>query len=212
MNIPAQLQRWSRSAAIVTAWAVSTAIALVLSNLALRALDNSSLSLWIPLVGSPFLLGLMQWLVLRWLLPKAYLWVIVTIIGGVLGWLSSAGAFFLGAYFVDLVGGSNLPSVPEIVFCGGLAGAGGLAIGFVQWVYLRRHLRRAAWWLLASAIAVGVGGGPNLCLGITLYSANNWPLWLAIGGLAGGSIKGGALVWLLRQPSSSQTEANAKST
>ena len=187
------------SVAIAIAWAVATAIALVLTNVALN-LTNLSYEMWIVFLGSPFLLGVMQWLVLRWFLPNAGWWVVLTIVGCGLGWVSALGLAFAVASLADVTS-IYLPMwVPEALMCGWVAAVGGVAIGLAQWLYLRRHLRRAAWWILASAIALAIGGGPNLCSGLAVYSAHNWPLILAVGGLAGGIIKGGTIVWLLQKP------------
>ncbi|MGK7907400.1 MAG: hypothetical protein AB4040_09250 [Synechococcus sp.] len=190
-----------RSVAIAIAWAVATAIALVLTNVVLN-LTNLSYEMWIVFLVGPFLLGVMQWLVLRWFLPRAGWWVVLTIVGCGLGWVSALGLALAVASLADATS-IYLPMwVPEELACGWVAAVGGVAIGLAQWLYLRRHLRQAAWWIVASAIGLAIGGGPNLCSGLAVYSAHNWPLTLAVGGLAGGLVKGGTMAWLLRKPKS----------
>ncbi|MEM8715054.1 MAG: hypothetical protein AAGE92_04655 [Cyanobacteria bacterium P01_G01_bin.4] len=188
--------------AIAISWATATAIALLVTNLMLRELP-SELAAWMVFVGSPVLLGVAQWTVLRRLLPNAWWWIPLTIIGCGLGWVCSGGFMYLTTqleYEVSWVPHSKLC---EHLFMGVVTAVGGLGIGFIQWLYLKRYVRRAAWWLLGSAIALGVGAGFNLSAGIaaTFDSGHNWLLSLSIGGLLGGGIKGATLAWLMRQRS-----------
>ena len=183
---------------VAIAWAVSTAVALVLTRVAID-ITAASFDVWVVFVGSPVLLGGMQWLVLRWFLPKAWLWVVATVFGSVLGWLFALGGFLMMGLLGNYTFTFLQDVIPESVTCGIVAGVGGAGIGVSQWLYLRNYLRRASWWVLGSAIALGIGAGPNLCAGLDMYGDRNWFALLAIGGLAGGAIKGGTLVWLLRK-------------
>ena len=140
----------------------------------------------------------MQWLVMQWFLPKAWLWVVATVFGSVLGWVCSLGLFIVAGWFGNIASIFFPTWFPEGIVCGVVAGAGGIGIGVSQWLYLRNYVRRAGWWVVGSAIALGIGAGPNLCAGLNMYGDRNWFALLAIGGLVGGAIKGGTLVWLLR--------------
>ena len=194
----------SQSVAIAIAWAVSTAFALVFTHVALE-IAAASFDAWVVFGGSPLLLGGMQWLVLRWFLPKAWLWVVATMFGSILGWFFALGGLAVMEFLGDFTFTFFQDEVPEIVVCGIVAGIGGAGIGVSQWLYLRRYLRRAGWWVLGSAIALGIGAGPNLCEGLKIYGDRNWLAMLAMGGLAGGAIKGGTLMWLLSQRKISQS-------
>ena len=194
-----------QSVAIAISWGVSTAVALVATRLLLEV-TKASYDVWIVFVASPLLLGILQWGVLRWLLPKAWWWVVQTSIGSALGWACSLGMFFVAGMLADATPTYLLNWIPDGAFCGFVAAAGGVGIGVAQWNYLRRYVRRAGWWVLGSAIALGIGAGPNLCAGMAMYGVHNWLLKLAVGGLTGGAIKGGTLVWLLRKPKT--VEAN----
>jgi hypothetical protein len=118
------------------------------------------------LVGG-VVLGILQWAVLRQQLRQAGWWIAASGVGWALGW---AMAIIL------------LP--PELgVLAGPLIG---LTVGSLQWLVLRREVRRAGWWLVVSPLAwtAGLSG----LLGMLLV------------GTAVGVITGIALELLLRYP------------
>ena len=203
MTVASRPEGFPQSAAIAIAWAVSTAVALVLSRLAIEAMPDFVAFLFF--IGSPCLLGAMQCLVLLRLLPNAWEWVPVTALGSLLAWLFVLGSFFVAARIVDST--FVTVDISPVLGCGTFAGVGGVGMGLAQWLYLRRHLKRSAWWLLASAIALAIGGGPSLCMGFPYGSSDIWLQTLAIGGILGGLVKGGTLAWLLRQPKTAMTAA-----
>jgi hypothetical protein len=102
-----------------------------------------------PLITLGFLialslsLGLYQWLLLRNYLPRAQLWIVFT----VLGWLAG-GLIWIAAVIVqeslDVYLGSGTAAV-FILF--------GFIVGLVQWLYLRRIIKSAGWWILISVAA-----------------------------------------------------------
>lgn len=82
--------------------------------------------------------GALQWLVLRRRMPQAGWW----------GLLSAAG-WLAGLAIVALL----LPPQAGIL-AGPILGAG---IGIGQWLFLRRHLRRAGWWIVTSTLGWTAG-------------------------------------------------------
>jgi hypothetical protein len=64
-------------------------------------------------------------------------------------------------------------------------GAGvGTLVGTMQWVVLRRHVSRAGWWVLTSALGSGLS-----------FALNQ-----VVGQLVGVAVTGAVLVWVLRLP------------
>ena len=192
-----------QSLAISIAWAAATAIALLATNLILRALP-AEFDAWVVFVGAPILLGVFQWMVLQRLLPHAWWWLPLMAIGSGLGWVCGFGFLFAVSFLANTLDPDAyfpLSWLWEFFFMGLVAAAGGVGIGFIQWLYLRRYVRRAAWWLLASAIALGMGAGANVSAGFgsAFSSGHNWLLSLSVGGLIGGGIKGATLAWLLQE-------------
>jgi hypothetical protein len=153
-----------------------------------------------------FLLGLLQWLVLRQVgfagsmtfseflrsssIRAATLFGVLGIWGaaftvivlGVLGeWVAASTiGMTVGGVLLEVMGidlGENMVGL----VIGAVLGA---SIGIAQWVVLQRHVSRAGWWILASTLSLAVG--------------------MAVGGIGAGAlygpITGGVMVWLLRQP------------
>ncbi len=155
--------------------------------------------------------GTAQWLVLRRALPRMpwSTWVAATGAGAFLAWtlgMISSTVMSLGSGS----GGGGAQAEPSELLMYTLAFLMGLALGpvlgFAQWLALRRHVRGAALWIPANALAwafgmavifVGIGpalGGGGFGLGsvaILLFT-------LACAGGVVGAIHGLALVRLLR--------------
>lgn len=87
-------------------------------------------------------MAIFQWLLLRPYLPYAGWWILVT----GLGWLT-AGLLFAAAITLSL--GQDLLSTAGLLFVFALLGA---AVGLAQWLFLRRVIPRAGWWVSANAI------------------------------------------------------------
>ena len=139
----------------------------------LQSIPSVILAGYLGLAVGGFLIGVLQWLVLRRHVAPAGRWV-----------LASLGA---GAVTAVVVFGVGLIDAAA----GWLAGVSmfGTVVGGLQWLVLRRQVPRAGWWVLASTAGWVVGmplgdvvGPPGL-------------------GAAYGAITGIALVWLLRQRS-----------
>ncbi len=95
----------------------------------------------IPLLG--LITGLMQYLLLRYWLPRIKWWIATTL----LGWLLFAVVLFLLSSFV------SFSTAPSPAFAGLLIGG---AIGLAQWFVLRQRVPRAVLWILISALGWGM--------------------------------------------------------
>lgn len=133
--------------------------------------------------------GTMQWLALRRRVAGALWWIPAT-----------AGGFFLAG----LVGGA-LEDIGSAA--GGFVISFGLgaAAGTLQWLILRRQVRRAGWWVLASAILVFAGLIAGLLIAVTLTGempgvSASMVAFAAVAGTVFGMTSGFVLVRLLRQP------------
>ena len=197
----------TRSTAIFIAWAASTALALPLSSMAIDNLNDTLASTFMFFIGSPALIGLLQGILLSRLLPNAWQWLPATLLGSLFSWMM----FFVLFAFAELTNLSFLSWLPDIFSCVIFSGGSGIGMGIAQWLYLRKHLQRSRWWIVATAIAIGIGAGPSFCSSIPLNNSTNWPELLTIGGLLGGAIKGVALVWLLHQPKTLEAASSPNS-
>lgn len=147
------------------AWALLTTIAIPVAWLLSGPLGAALLPafdlIFKPMIGSPsfldgtvlralgFLVALVltvaifQWLLLRPYLPNAGWWILVT----GLGWLT-AGFLFVAATTMPLR--QNLISDAGLLIIFALLGA---AVGLTQWLFLRRVILRAGWWVLVNVLA-----------------------------------------------------------
>ncbi|MBX2821490.1 MAG: VanZ family protein [Rhodothermaceae bacterium] len=139
----------------------------------LQSIPPVMLAGYMGVVAGGLLIGVLQWLVLRWHVNQAIRWVGanalgVVLIGGVIfgvGILDSTAGWLIG---VSLVG---------------------VVLGVLQWAVIRKVLPRAGWWVLASSLAWGIGMPAGDAVG---------PPGL---GAVYGAITGAAIVLLLRQRS-----------
>jgi hypothetical protein len=132
--------------------------------------------------------GTAQWLVLRRPLPRLRWrdWALATAAGACIAWTLGMVPSTLLAATADA--GAAPSGEPSDALVYTLAAAMGLALGPIlgvpQWLALRRHARRAGWWVAANAAAwavgmpvifagvgVAVGGGP---LRATLVGGRPW--------------------------------------
>lgn len=150
-----------------------------------------------------------QWLVLRRPLPhlKWQSWVVATMVGAFVAW--SLG--MIPSTMMTLGAGTSAepPSEMSDLVMYSLAALMGLVLGPIlglpQWWVLRRHVRHAAWWIPANALAwalgmvvifIGVGlvpvGGITATVVLIVLGT------LGIAGAVVGAVHGIVLVWLLR--------------
>ncbi|NET08635.1 MAG: hypothetical protein F6K16_28845 [Symploca sp. SIO2B6] len=67
-------------------------------------------------------------------------------------------------------------------------------IGSIQWLLLRCYLKRASWWILASAIGGAIKGGSELITRLVVSNALGGAM---IGAFAYGVVTSVVLAWLL---------------
>ncbi len=155
--------------------------------------------------------GTAQWLVLRRPFPgmRWRAWVLATAAGAFIAWTSGMLPTTLLSAGSDESGGST-PSEPSEAMVYALAALMGLVAGTIlgtpQWLVLRRHVRRAAIWIAANALAWVPGMVLAFVAADFIYSAGirMTTIVLAIAtlvaiGAAVGAIHGLALVWLVRR-------------
>lgn len=117
--------------------------------------------------GSVAVAGVAQWLVLRQYFQKAWTWILACTVGGAIGMIASWAVMWTVVLLALAIatagfygGGVGWAAVPLLVVCGGTYGAAsGAVVGIAQWLVLRRQVRRAGWWVVAS-IALGFFANP----------------------------------------------------
>lgn len=150
-------------------------------------------------------LGFTQWLVLRHYIRHVGWWILATTIGAIVAWLVGIKvSVLLLLVFFDGSIANPLPAalLGAVFWLGVWVGA---VLGLAQWLVLRTHVRRGALWVLANAIAWGLG------LPIAFFSANlvqvgefgteTVMVGVATGATVGtviGAVTGAALLWLLK--------------
>jgi hypothetical protein len=184
----------------VLASAIGWAVGLTAANLTQLALEAASGGVVVEAEGGAVLegagnllfglaVGTAQWLVLRRQIEGAIWWAPAT-----------AGGFALAG----IVGGALQDAgaaVGGLVISLGL----GVAAGTLQWLLLRRQVKRAGWWVLGSTVLVFGGLITGLVLSFVLTGAapdvsGSGIVFAAVGGAAFGITSGFILMWLLRQP------------
>jgi hypothetical protein len=147
------------------AWLPATAVAWTLS-LVLAMLAAAGLALALPQavawalagIAAGGLLGLVQWLALGPQVRGLGLWMLATAVGWVTGLVVAALAVkALGAPWGRLAGGL----------------LGGLLLGYIQWLSLRREAKRTAWMLMTLA-----GWGVAIAVSLMLETQD----WDMLGG------------------------------
>jgi hypothetical protein len=128
-------------------------------------------------------IGAAQWLALRRRLPGAALWIPATGIG--LGAGLAAGSLLVG-YDTELA---------DLVLQGA---ATGLGVGMLQAFVLRREVRGAPVWMLASVPLWALGWTVTTLVGIDVE--RQYMVFGALGALAYLLCSGGVLVWLFGIP------------
>lgn len=104
--------------------------------------------------------GLAQWLVLRRPFPgmRRRSWIAASAAGAFMAWLLG----MIPSTLADFgAAGQAAPAAISDALMYGLAGAMGAVLGPIlgvpQWLVLRRHVRRAIWWIPANAAAWAIG-------------------------------------------------------
>lgn len=176
----------------------------------LIALATAGVAVLVGTLVEGTVVGTAQWLVLRHPFPnmKWRAWVVATAVGAFVAWtLGMLPNTLMSAGFNT---GSSAPTEPSDAVVYGLAALMGLVVGTIlgtpQWLVLRRHVRRAAVWIGANALAWAPGMVLAFYAADFIFSAGVGisTVVLAIAALAAvgalvGAIHGLALVWLSRR-------------
>ena len=163
-------------------------------------------------------IGYAQWLMLRQHVRKAGWWMLAS----AAGWTIWCLGIVVATALTNLNETASEVKVANAILVAA-TGAIGLVVGGSQWVVLRRRVRSAGWWILASmagwamvgyllatqGVTIGIGG--NQLDPITVDAASG--LLPLVGGIVGAnamssSLTGAVLVWLLRQPRPEETNAS----
>ena len=158
MNMPSQKKSGAWQFGLVwmvlnaAGWGVGFGLELlILHNASLGTLSNLLASL-----VAAGIIGLVQWLALRWLLEpmrsssQGIAWVILTMFGYTAG--------FLAAGLVSGLLGENLTPEDAVKISFVAWGLVGLFTGGVQWMELQFFSRGAAWWVGANVLGYALGG------------------------------------------------------
>jgi MFS family permease len=141
--------------------------------------------------------GYFQWVVLRERITGAGLWGVASALG-----LGLGIGVLVSTYITENYG------IAVFLFASVIA----VVSGILQWLILRRKVSRAGWWLLANLLG-SLLGATGAAIGAAIGETGNWGLAALVFGLGfgagNGAITGAALVWLLRQSSSSNIEGLA---
>jgi MFS family permease len=163
-------------------------------------LDNAAGFIFIVAVVS-----LMQWFALRRVLRRASFWVLSSIIG----FTVSSGVHGVVCYVwgypdnLDHFLGTAVWAMAFVV--------GGTLAGVLQQRILRRQVCHSAWWVPASAVGWGLSiiGIGLIVFTVHFHKYHEAGLFVAliglmlpvgVGAILLGTVTGGTLIWLLRQP------------
>ncbi len=199
MNISqTQHMRTSSLAVLWLVWLAATSVGMIVGGLvafplgwsigetAEQALGQVPALLVVGLVMGGVLFGLVaaaQAVVLRGRVPAAGRWILVSAVAGAVGI-----AVILAALNDNERAWSNtlLPMTAFTLL--------GVWLGAAQWLVLRRHVARAAWWVLVSAASLGL----TLAVLFGISAEGRELVSLLLSGVIYGAITGAGMAWLLR--------------
>lgn len=169
------------------------------SSAVLYQVEITLLTLGIAIVGAMLgaLVGGAQWLVLRQGNLRSRSWFVVTSAGMLVG--------FPIASWLALVGLWTHEPLPGFALAGLVLG---ISVGLMQWLFLRKRMRRGVTWLLANAVGMAVGlaiGGVTAGPLVNFLGASSSWWAVLVGGISGtalGPITGAVLVLLLNHSTS----------
>lgn len=205
-----QRNRWTLWESWIAATAIGELIGLglvVAASVLLTTVKTANAPMMLLLTGAleGTVLGVCQWAVLRRYVHHSAGWILATTGGAIVAWLVGLTISVLMA----IVYGTSRDRVATQALIAGVmllgVGLGGV-MGFAQWLVLRRHLQRSAWWIIANAVAWSLGLLVAF-IGAGLPKPHWSQLQVALTGAATGAsmgaiigaITGIALVWLLRR-------------
>lgn len=198
MNVTqTQTIRTSSLVALWLAWLVATTLGMIAGGLlafplgwsigdtVMQAIGEIPALITVGLFMGGVLFGaiaLAQAVVLRGRVPAAGRWV---------GLSTLAGAIGIGAILLVMNGSNEMFTtalLPAAIFA-----VLGLWLGAAQWLVLRRHVARAAWWMLISAAGLGL----TLAMLFGVSAEGRELLSLVLSGIVFGAISGAGMAWLL---------------
>lgn len=190
------MRRQRRIFTFVSLWALATAVGsafgLFFGTIRGFGLAHLFNPLGLAIVGTVLgaSLGLAQWLVLRSYVSWARGWALVSMMGGL-------GGFLLG---------NMIPPLGWIQMLDPLGLALGGGIGIAQWVILRRVVPHAEWWVVISSVSYGI----TWSFGVGIFAGGGM-LAFGLQSLIYGISTGLLLAWLLRSVWSETAQASAPS-
>jgi hypothetical protein len=170
-------------------WVMVNAISMIVAFLLISSIypvmevSLFGFALQAVIVGLAF--GIIQWVFLRRRVPNSFWWWLSgSVAGQVASWLIGWEAFDPATSFA----------------CGGIGGA---VAGVGQWLLLRRHVRRAGWWVAASTLGwASMWGMASLIFDLVYSEFSDFPLFNqlnnVLSSLPYSLVTGPVLVWLLR--------------
>jgi len=199
--------RWVLTFSPILPFSIAIALLISLLNLSL----DRVLILWLVLASAltcALLIGLMQKHVLNNYINVGRQWIVATASGIGILWPLAIGVFFV----MQTVPIPDWPEEWEEIARWGWSIAW-IATGVAQYLLLKEHWQRAAWWILANAIAGIVGPLLGSLVGGQLSTSRWWPelqpdlytpphAWIAgitVAAVTSGAFTGIVLVWLIRQ-------------
>lgn len=169
---------------------LSALLTLLASSISWFNEDRGSIS--ITLLSLGMFVGIVQWLVIKRYLSNAYRWIGATFLGYMLCLLiiTLGNALHFG----------RVGLLDDVL----LLGLFGIAVGISQWWILRKSFQQAWLWVLVNAI------GFLVFLILVAYPAGSLAELLFFGTILGtvsAFFSGAALIWIVRQPSLSNSQA-----
>ncbi|MBZ0303602.1 MAG: hypothetical protein K8J31_27935 [Anaerolineae bacterium] len=173
--------------ATLSAWgATYSTIAGLKATTLIRGLQEDQVLMPIFVLAVALLLAVLQWIVIRRYVFQARQWIGFSL-GG---WGAAIGMLILASRAGGVV--AQISIQPEMMPYGMFA-IMGFALGSTQWLFLRRDVPNAGWWIPASIVGW-------LLAGLVIGPSINHLAEMAVLGTAPAVVTGATLVWLLRQP------------
>jgi hypothetical protein len=203
------MQHHNKQWNIILPWMLATMAGVVLGILSLLTLATGlalagTSTVLVGLIGGAGLgggIGIAQWLVLRRHIASAGWWVLVSVVGGMIGValglvLSDALRPLISTLLGEAI--QSRPTGPRLALSNTVAvGAAGAVVGVIlgsaQWLVLRRHVRSAGRWIVASCL----GWMAGLSLSAGMIDVLGIPLSLLAIGVVSGAATGVLLAYLL---------------
>ena len=159
--------------------------------------------------------GTAQWLVLRRPLREIRwrTWVVATALGACVAWTIGMipSTFMFNGSNSETGGPGAMSDLMIYALAAGMGLVLGSILGLPQWLALRRHLLKAAWWVPANALAWMLGMvvifiGTNFipASGFTWQVAMLLLLFVVAAGAVVGAVHGLFLIWLLHRMKTKQ--------